>query len=150
MREYLGGVGLGAKILYEEVGPKVHWDHPDNRLVLATGPLAGLPVWGTGGLTVVTRGAQTDGATSTQANGFFGAALKSRAGDCDPGPGGSPTSTSTTTSWIRDAPQGQDTWERRSAGSSTRSRGTGSVCSIGPAGARPLQRSGRLRSRRAG
>jgi aldehyde:ferredoxin oxidoreductase len=76
MRDYLGGAGLGAKILYEEVGPRVHWDHPDNRLILATGPLAGLPVWGTGGLTVVTRGAMTDGGTSTQANGFFGAALK--------------------------------------------------------------------------
>jgi aldehyde:ferredoxin oxidoreductase len=76
MREYLGGVGLGAKILYEEVGPKVTWDHPDNRLVLATGPLAGLPVWGTGGLTVITRGALTNGGTSTQANGFFGACLK--------------------------------------------------------------------------
>src|SRR5262249_33763222 len=45
-------------------------------LVLATGPLAGLPVWGTGGLTVITRGAMTNGATSTQANGFFGANLK--------------------------------------------------------------------------
>ena len=33
----------------------VTWDHPDNRLVLATGPLAGLPVWGTGGLTVITH-----------------------------------------------------------------------------------------------
>jgi hypothetical protein len=76
MREYLGGIGLGAKILYDEVGPKVHWDHPDNRLILATGPLAGLPVWGTGGLTVITRGALTGGATSTQANGFFGACLK--------------------------------------------------------------------------
>ena len=38
-------------------GAKVQWDHPDNRLIMATGPLAGLPVWGTGGLTVVTRGA---------------------------------------------------------------------------------------------
>ena len=75
-REYLGGIGLGAKILYEEVGPKVQWDHPDNRFIMATGPLAGLPVWGTGGLTVITRGALTGGATSTQANGFFGAALK--------------------------------------------------------------------------
>jgi aldehyde:ferredoxin oxidoreductase len=75
-REYLGGIGLGAKILYEEVGPKVQWDHPDNRLIFATGPLAGLPVWGTGGLTVITRGALTGGATSTQANGFFGAAIK--------------------------------------------------------------------------
>ena len=75
-RDYLGGVGIGAKILYEEVPPEVDWDHPDNRLVLATGPYAGLPVWGTGGLTVVTRGAMTNGATSTQANGFFGANLK--------------------------------------------------------------------------
>jgi aldehyde:ferredoxin oxidoreductase len=75
-RQYLGGVGIGAKILYEEVPPDVPWDHPENRLILATGPLAGLPVWGTGGLTVVTRGAMTNGATSTQANGFFGANLK--------------------------------------------------------------------------
>ena len=44
--------------------------------MLATGPLAGLPAWGTGGLTVVTRGAMTNGATNTQANGFFGANLK--------------------------------------------------------------------------
>ncbi|PYN12783.1 MAG: hypothetical protein DME06_08475, partial [Candidatus Rokuibacteriota bacterium] len=76
MRELIGGVGLGARILYREVPAHVHWDHPENRLVLATGPLAGLPVWGTGGLTVVTRGAGTDGPTSTQANGFFGANLK--------------------------------------------------------------------------
>src|SRR5947209_11829160 len=76
MRELIGGVGLGARIFYREVPAHVHWDHPENRLVLATGPLAGLPVWGTGGLTVVTRGAMTNGATSTQANGFFGATLK--------------------------------------------------------------------------
>jgi aldehyde:ferredoxin oxidoreductase len=76
-RDWIGGAGLGARILWEEVPAKAHWDHPENRLVLATGPLAGLPVWGTGGLTVVTRGAMTDGGTSTQANGFFGANLKS-------------------------------------------------------------------------
>ncbi|HTK90138.1 MAG TPA: aldehyde ferredoxin oxidoreductase C-terminal domain-containing protein [Verrucomicrobiae bacterium] len=76
MREQLGGIGLGAHVLWNEVPAKAHWDHPENRLILATGPLAGLPVWGTGGLTVVTRGAMTDGATSTNANGFFGAALK--------------------------------------------------------------------------
>jgi aldehyde:ferredoxin oxidoreductase len=81
MRELLGGVGLGALILYRETATRggkgnVAWDHPDNRLVLATGPLAGLPVWGTGALTVVTIGAQTNGPTSTQANGFFGTNLK--------------------------------------------------------------------------
>jgi len=81
MREQLGGVGLGAMILYRETATKggkgnAAWDHPDNRLVLATGPLAGLPVWGTGGLTVCTIGAGTNGPTSTQANGFFGTNLK--------------------------------------------------------------------------
>jgi aldehyde:ferredoxin oxidoreductase len=79
MRDMLGGAGLGAMILYRETAKgkgNVGWDHPDNRLVLGTGPLAGLPVWGTGGLTVVTIGALTNGPTSTQANGFFGTNLK--------------------------------------------------------------------------
>ena len=75
-RKYIGGTGLGAKILYEEVPPEVSWDHPENRLIMATGPLAGTPIWGTGTLSVVTRGAMTNGGTSTQANGFFGASLK--------------------------------------------------------------------------
>jgi aldehyde:ferredoxin oxidoreductase len=81
MRQLVGGIGLGAMILYRETATSdgkgnVTWDHPDNRLVLATGPLAGLPVWGTGGLTVITIGAGTNGPTSTQANGFFGTNLK--------------------------------------------------------------------------
>ncbi len=76
MRKYVGGAGLGAKILYEEVPADVNWNDPENRLILATGPLAGTPVWGSGSLDVVTRGAMTDGAASTQANGFFGTSLK--------------------------------------------------------------------------
>src|SRR2546430_10206248 len=38
--------------------------------------MAGLPAWGSSGLTVVTIGAGTNGPTSTQANGFFGTYLK--------------------------------------------------------------------------
>jgi aldehyde:ferredoxin oxidoreductase len=79
MRDQLGGIGFGSRILHKETRKgkgNVSWDHPDNRLILATGPLAGLPVWGTGGLTVVTIGAGTNGPTSTQANGFFGTNLK--------------------------------------------------------------------------
>jgi len=75
-RQYVGGAALGAKILWDEVPKEVNWDHPDNRLIMATGPLAGTPVWGNGTLNVVTRGAMTNGATSTQANGFFGVNLK--------------------------------------------------------------------------
>jgi aldehyde:ferredoxin oxidoreductase len=75
-RYYLGAAGIGYKILWEEVPPEVTWDHPDNRLIMASGPLAGTPVWGTGSLNVVTRGAMTNGAVMTNAQGFFGSNLK--------------------------------------------------------------------------
>jgi len=76
LRKYLGGTGLGARILYDEVPPGVDWDHPDNRFILASGPLGGTRVKGSGTFSIVTRGAMTNGATSTQANGFLGAYLK--------------------------------------------------------------------------
>lgn len=75
-RKYVGAVGIGSKILWEEVPPEVTWDHPENRMILGSGPLAGTPVWGTGTLTVMTRGAMTDGAVVTNAQGFYGANLK--------------------------------------------------------------------------
>jgi aldehyde:ferredoxin oxidoreductase len=145
MREQLGGVGLGAMILYKETGKgrkNVDWDDPENRLVLATGPLAGLPVWGTGGLTVVTIGAGTNGPTSTQANGFFGANLKYSGYDAIVVQGQAER-------WqylyinddvveLRDAADlcGKDTWETQEA--LNRAHGVSghqlSVYSIGPAG----------------
>ena len=142
MRLYLGGAALGAKILWDEVPAEVGWDHPENRLILATGPLAGLPVWGTGGLSVVTRGAMTNGATSTQANGFFGACLKYSGYDAIVVQGEAPR-------WVylyiqddmvevRDAGhlEGKDTWETQDVlqASLGLSGHQISVYSIGPAG----------------
>ncbi len=40
-REYIGGMGFGCKILYDEVGPEVDPLGPDNLLIFATGPLTG-------------------------------------------------------------------------------------------------------------
>ncbi len=76
LRKYLGGVGLGANILYHEVPPGAGWSDPENRIILASGPLGGTKVMGSGNFSVVTRGALTDGPTSTQANGYFGAYIK--------------------------------------------------------------------------
>jgi len=59
LRKYVGGTGLGAKLLYEEVPPGVEWNHSDNRLILAAGPLNGIPVAGSGTYSVVTKGALT-------------------------------------------------------------------------------------------
>jgi aldehyde:ferredoxin oxidoreductase len=147
MRDCLGGIGLGSRILYRETARKggkgnVSWDDPENRLVLATGPLAGLPVWGTGGLTAVSIGAGTNGPTSTQANGFFGTNLKYSGYDAIVVQGESRT-------WkylyvhddvieLRDARSlvGLDTWETQAA--LNRELGLSghqlSVYSIGPAG----------------
>ncbi|MDP2728225.1 MAG: aldehyde ferredoxin oxidoreductase N-terminal domain-containing protein, partial [Dehalococcoidia bacterium] len=75
-RKYLGGTGIGAKYLYEEVPPGVNWSDESNRFMIVTGPLGGTPVRGSGSISVVTCGAMTNGATSTQANGFLGAFLK--------------------------------------------------------------------------
>ena len=76
LRKYLGGTGIGAKYLYEEVPPNVGWSHPENRLIFAQGPLGGTRIAGSGGYSVVTKGPLTDGATSVQAAGFLGAYLK--------------------------------------------------------------------------
>ncbi|MFC1951046.1 aldehyde ferredoxin oxidoreductase family protein [Chloroflexota bacterium] len=76
LRLYLGGTGLGAKYLYENVPPKVEWSDPQNVLVLASGPLSGTNAPGSGTFSVVTTGAITNGATSSQANGYLGAYMK--------------------------------------------------------------------------
>jgi len=76
LRKYIGGTGIGAKILYEEVPPDAGWSAPDNRMIFASGPLGGTRVGGSGTFSLVTKGALTGGATATQANGSFGAYLK--------------------------------------------------------------------------
>lgn len=76
LRKYIGGTGLGIKLLYEEVQPGTKWSDPENRLILAAGPLGGTRIGGSGSFSVVTKGPLTNGATSVQANGFFGAFLK--------------------------------------------------------------------------
>jgi aldehyde:ferredoxin oxidoreductase len=76
LRQYVGGTGIGIKYLYDEVPPGIEWKDPGNRLILATGPVGGTRIGGSGSFSVVTKGPLTNGATSVQANGFFGAYLK--------------------------------------------------------------------------
>lgn len=40
-RNFIGGLGLGIKLLYDQVGPRVDAFSPDNIIVLAPGPLSG-------------------------------------------------------------------------------------------------------------
>jgi len=74
--KWIGGTGLGAKILWEEVPREVSWDSADNRLVFATGPLTGTGFNGAGGFSLIGKGPMTNEVGCSQANGFFGAYLK--------------------------------------------------------------------------
>ncbi|MFX0204884.1 MAG: aldehyde ferredoxin oxidoreductase N-terminal domain-containing protein, partial [Candidatus Hodarchaeota archaeon] len=75
-RAYLGGTGVGSKVLYDEVPPDAEWSDPMNRVTIASGPLGGTSVGGSGTVSLVTKGALTGGATSVQANGLFGAYMR--------------------------------------------------------------------------
>ncbi|MEE8442689.1 MAG: aldehyde ferredoxin oxidoreductase N-terminal domain-containing protein, partial [Dehalococcoidia bacterium] len=76
LRKWVGGVGFGAKYLYEEVPTTAQWDDPENRLIVASGPLGGTRAGGSGTISISAKGCLTNGATSTQANGFMGAYMK--------------------------------------------------------------------------
>ena len=75
-RAYLGGTGVGARVLYDEVPPDSEWSDTVNRVTIASGPLGGTSVGGSGTVSLVTKGALTGGATSVQANGLFGAYMR--------------------------------------------------------------------------
>jgi aldehyde:ferredoxin oxidoreductase len=75
-RKYVGGTGLGAKYLYEEVPPGVEWSDPKNRMMWFTGPLAGTKIAGSGSFSVISKGPMTNMAGASQANGFLGAFLR--------------------------------------------------------------------------
>ncbi|MCK4789681.1 MAG: hypothetical protein KAV87_38425, partial [Desulfobacteraceae bacterium] len=76
IEKWVGGVGFGARYLYEEVPAGVEWSDPGNRMIWTTGPLAGSGVYGAGTFNVATKGPMTNLAGCSQANGYFGAYLK--------------------------------------------------------------------------
>ncbi len=76
LRKWVGGSGIGAKVLYDEVPPGVDWYAPENRVIIAAGPLTGTAMAGSGTYSLVTKGPLTNGAASCQANGYFAAFMR--------------------------------------------------------------------------
>ena len=76
IEKYVGGTGIGARLLYEEVSPGVEWYDPKNRIFIFSGPLGATRISGTETFSVVTKGPMTNMAGCSQANGLFGAYLK--------------------------------------------------------------------------
>jgi len=78
-REYLGGRGLGAKILYEELDKGIDPLGPENKFLLLTGPLANTHIPGSTRFLIVTKSPLTGGWGDANAAGRLGPMIK-RAG----------------------------------------------------------------------
>lgn len=78
---YLGQRGLATKYLMEEIDPKVDPLSPDNKLILATGPLTGTGASTGGRWSVVTKGALTGAIACSNSGGYFGGELKAAGWD---------------------------------------------------------------------
>jgi len=74
--DYLGSRGLASKYLISEIDPKVDPLSPDNKMIMATGPLTGTMASTGGRYTVVTKGALTNAIACSNSGGFFGAEMK--------------------------------------------------------------------------
>ena len=75
-KEYVGGRGLGARYLTEEVDPTVDALDPDNKLLFVTGPLTGTSASCGSRYMVVTKGPLTNAITTSNSGGYWGPELK--------------------------------------------------------------------------
>jgi aldehyde:ferredoxin oxidoreductase len=76
-REFIGGYGLGIRVLYEQMKARIDPLGPDNMLGFVAGVLTGTPVPGSGRYGVVTKSPLTGGWSESNAGGTFGPELKS-------------------------------------------------------------------------
>jgi aldehyde:ferredoxin oxidoreductase len=79
-KQYIGGIGLGIRLLMDNSKQGTDPFSPDNPLIFVTGPLSGTmgPTAGNG-YAVVSKSPATGGIAESKAHGFFGPELK-RAG----------------------------------------------------------------------
>ena len=79
-KKYIGGIGLGMRLLLEHSKPGVDPFSPENPLILATGPISGsMGPTGGNGHAFVSKSPASGGVGEAKSHGFFGTELK-RAG----------------------------------------------------------------------
>ena len=79
-KKYIGGIGLGIRLLIDNSKPGVDPLSPENPLILTTGPFSGtIAPTGGNGHAFVAKSPLTNGVGEAKAHGFFGSELK-RAG----------------------------------------------------------------------
>jgi len=81
LRKFIGGHGIGVKMLWDEVPTDTDPLSPANKIFFTTGPFNGTKVPGSGIYNVTTKGAHTKGMAASQSNGFFGARMRHTGND---------------------------------------------------------------------
>ncbi|MDP2916583.1 MAG: aldehyde ferredoxin oxidoreductase C-terminal domain-containing protein [Dehalococcoidia bacterium] len=77
LKQYLGGTGLGLKILLDEVDETVAPYDAENRVIFMTGPLTATPVPGSNNLSMISINADVPKAVGTShTHGYLGPNLK--------------------------------------------------------------------------
>lgn len=75
-RRFIGGRGLAAKMLYDELPPHTDPLGSENKLIIATGPLTGTLVPGSSKYVIVTKSPETNLFLDTYSGGHFPAEIK--------------------------------------------------------------------------
>ena len=79
--KYLGQRGLATKYLVEEIDPTIDALSPENKLIMATGPLTGTAASTGGRYSVITKSPLTGAVACSNSGGFIGAEIKSAGWD---------------------------------------------------------------------
>ena len=139
-QEYLGQRGLATKYFVEEVDPKVDPLAPENKLIMATGPLTGTMASTGGRYSVITKGALTGAIACSNSGGYFGAEMKFAGWDMVIFEGKSPKpvylAIEDDKAELRDAAHlwGKTVWQTEEIIKKTHQDPQTRVCSIGRAG----------------
>ena len=75
-KKFIGSRGLGVKFLSDEIDPKVDPLSPDNKLIIAAGPLTGSNMPTGGRYMVITKSPLTGGIAYANSGGFWGVEFK--------------------------------------------------------------------------
>jgi len=76
LHEYIGGRGVGIRLLFDEIDPRIDPLGPDNKLIFATGPLVGTGVPAGGRYIVASKSPLSGAIANPCCGGYFAPNLK--------------------------------------------------------------------------
>jgi aldehyde:ferredoxin oxidoreductase len=82
IENYIGGMGFGVKLLYDEVNPGVDALSPENKVIISVGPLTGTSAPLFAQTCIVTKSPLTGGILNSYSGGYLGYRIKSSGYDC--------------------------------------------------------------------